>query len=988
MRSTARAVRVGAGCLGLLFFGAALFGQTAAETQSSLYGRQVSSVAYTCDGPPVPEEIAALIQISPGKPLTEEETGATIRNLFATRLFSDVRVAAEPEGDGVAVTVHLFRAFRVRPLKFSGSLPLSREELRKALPFGEGDVFQRQAVEAGADALVRRLQREGFLRAQVRPAVTFDRAAFHVAVVYQMDPGPRARVAPAFFDGETSPFTPAELLRHAHLKPGKRYSESRAEADAVRMAEWLRKGSWLKASIDLIAAQPTDDGRIMPVYRISIGKKVELETIGIKASKVRRDFRDLIAAQGGFDEDLLLQYVDNARDALQSKGYYRAKVTYAIAEEADATKVTITVESGPHLEVEKVDFVGNDSVSAKKLQALILTHKHGLPLVSPGHLEDRELEDDVSAIRGYYQTHGWIGVKVEKPRITEGSKPSRLVVTIPIAEGPRTTVASVRVEGAEHVDPAILEKQIGVKVGEPFNPNQSRLGAYNLLGYYRDHGWEEIAVKDGFQLSPEKTSADVTYQIDEGLRSFFGKTIVRGNTRTNTARIVQLVTWREGDPFSESRIVETQRNLARAGVFRRVDVSPQPADPATQVRNVEIEVQEGRPLAVLYGVGYQYAPDSTIARSDPYAVASVSYNNLFGQMLSAGLEGQIAVSGRFRLQLSFRDPYLFNRDFPLTSFLFATREPIQTIDVERLGWVNEVSHYFGKHLRVAVRLEYQRIRPFNPEDLSTLESQNFPRFDQPIEEATTGPNFLYDRRDDVLDPHHGYYATGAVKYAFPVFKAEARYTKITGQVATFFTLGPTVLALNARAGGIFPYGPSDIQVPIAERFFDGKNSTNRGFDSDLLGIPGQTVDYDTKAVLHEGSGTGSCAHDYPDLAAYDCAAGPRIVGGNGMLALNAELRFAIFGPVHGAVFYDASQVWKNFSNVSFHLEGPDGLRQSLGFGLRVLLPIGPLRADLAMPIDRRTIPFNVTDDKGKILIPNAGTVRESAHLFVSIGYPF
>ncbi|HMF09610.1 MAG TPA: POTRA domain-containing protein, partial [Thermoanaerobaculia bacterium] len=976
-RRTARAAQAAAASLWIALAGAVAAGQTPESTQPGPYGREISSVAYTCDGPVVSGEILALIQISAGTVLTEKATGATIRNLFATDQFADIRIAAEAEGERVAVTIHLFRAFHVKPLKFSGSFPLSREELRKALPFAEGDLFQRQVVDDGAEALSRRLQEEGFLAAQVRSEVAFDSATFDAAVVYQINAGPRAKVVSAFFDGETSPFTPAELLKHAKLKPGDGYKIARARADATRMTEWLHKNSWLKASVDLIAAQPTDDGRIMPVYRIFVGKKVLLDTRGIKASRVHREIHDLITEQGGFDEDLLLQYVDNERQALQRKGYYRAKVDYAIAEEADATRVTITVERGPHLEVEKVAFVGNDSVPAKTLQSLILTHKKGLPLLAPSHLEDRELDDDLNALRGYYQTHGWIGVTVEKPQITEGSKPTRLIVTIPIVEGPRTLVASSRIEGAEHLDAATLEKKLGLKAGDPFNPNQARLGAYNLVASYRDRGWEEVSVRDGYTLSSDKTSADVTYQVDEGLRSFFGKTIIRGNFRTKTDRIVALIAWREGDPFSETRLVETQRNLARAGVFRRVDVRPQPADPATQVRNVQIEVQEGRPLSVLYGVGYQYAPDSAVTRNDPFVVASVSYNNLFGRMMSAGLEGQIAVSGRFRLQLSYRGPYLLGKDLPFTSFLFATREPIQNIDVERLGWVNEVSHYFGTHLRVALRLEYQRIRPFNPEDLSTIELENFPRADQPIEEATTGPNFLYDRRDDVLDPHHGYYATGAVKYAFPVFKAEARYTKITGQFASFFSVGPMVLALNTRAGAIFPYGPSDIQVPIAERFFDGKNSTNRGFDSDLVGIPGQTVDYDTKAALHEGSGTGSCANDYPQLAAYDCAAGPRIVGGNGMLALNAEMRFPIAGPVKGAVFYDASQIWKNFSDVNFHFEGNDGLRQSVGFGLRVILPIGPLRADLGVPIERRTIPINVTDTTGVILIPNAGTVKEA-----------
>ena len=81
-----------------------------------------------------------------------------------------------------------------------------------------------------------------------------------------------------------------------------------------------------------------------------------------------------------------------------------------------------------------------------------------------------------------------------------------------------------------------------------------------------------------------------------------------------------------------------------------------------------------------------------------------------------------------------------------------------------------------------------------------------------------------------------------------------------------------------------------IPVPIAERFFSGGSASGRGFDTDLLGIPGVTVDYDTQATLHTGSGTGSCAATFPNLSEYDCNFGPRIRGGNGFLAINTELR--------------------------------------------------------------------------------------------------
>ncbi len=228
-----------------------------------------------------------------------------------------------------------------------------------------------------------------------------------------------------------------------------------------------------------------------------------------------------------------------------------------------------------------------------------------------------------------------------------------------------------------------------------------------------------------------------------------------------------------------------------------------------------------------------------------------SYNNLFGTMRSASFEVQYApISKRGRVILTFREPFLFNRDVPLSLLAFYTREPIQKIDIERRGVVLESSRIFGRYLRAAMRYEYQRIEPVNAaRELSIIE-QDFSKFDRPILQSAIGPNLFYDRRDDIIDPHNGYYLSASTKYAFPLAKCPdnvspdetsdctdyADYLKYSGQVAFFRPFGGGVFAVSARAGGINSYGEArGVPVPIAERFFAGGRSTNRAFDTDLLG---------------------------------------------------------------------------------------------------------------------------------------------------------
>ncbi|HEV2064992.1 MAG TPA: POTRA domain-containing protein, partial [Thermoanaerobaculia bacterium] len=187
---------------------AAVFALSAvAAGGEEVLGRTVVSVSYVADGPIDRTEIERLVAIRSARPLSEEDTAATIRNLFATRRFADVRIEANPDGDGVAVTVVLFRAFRVRPLRFTGRAGISGAELARALPFAPGALYSSEAVGQGADALERRFQAEGYLAARVRPIVSFDRVRFDASVTYAIDAGPAARAAEPFLDGDTAPFT-------------------------------------------------------------------------------------------------------------------------------------------------------------------------------------------------------------------------------------------------------------------------------------------------------------------------------------------------------------------------------------------------------------------------------------------------------------------------------------------------------------------------------------------------------------------------------------------------------------------------------------------------------------------------------------------------------------------------------------------------------------------------------------------------------------
>jgi hypothetical protein len=155
------------------------------------------------------------------------------------------------------------------------------------------------------------------------------------------------------------------------------------------------------------------------------------------------------------------------------------------------------------------------------------------------------------------------------------------------------------------------------------------------------------------------------------------------------------------------------------------------------------------------------------------------------------------------------------------------------------------------------------------------------------------------------------------------------------------------------------------------------------------------VDYNTQVLPTDDGGPGTCADaadfiaENPDLANYDCNFGPRIIGGNGFLGFNAELRIRIAGDLGTTLFWDATQVWSQPHDMSLSFEGESGLRQSIGVGLFYMTPIGPIRVEYGQPIDARTIDFLITENvDGVIVVRGTDSTKESGKVLFSVGYPF
>jgi outer membrane protein insertion porin family len=230
-----------------------------------------------------------------------------------------------------------------------------------------------------------------------------------------------------------------------------------------------------------------------------------------------------------------------------------------------------------------------------------------------------------------------------------------------------------------------------------------------------------------------------------------------------------------------------------------------------------------------------------------------------------------------------------------------------------------------------------------------------PREQQKTNISSITPTFFWDRRDDALDPHHGFLTTASVQYAFPIFRAKTSFLKEFVQGAWYLPVSTrSVFAVSGRLGLIQPFKidlPSDpimmtdggallSSVPYSERFTAGGESTNRGFTLNNLGI-----------LPDDCAGLSHCE---PTLVPDPNQPGRTdkfiAIGGNALALINLEYRFPIVGSFGGAVFTDGGNVWRNSGDIQLNQ-----FRWSVGTGLRYITPVGPARIDVGYKL--RDVPY-------------------------------
>jgi outer membrane protein insertion porin family len=654
--------------------------------------------------------------------------------------------------------------------------------------------------------------------------------------------------------------------------------------------------------------------------------------------------------QGGIDDFTLEEGRRSLLDYAQRKGYFFASVTRPDAPDLSRPSVALTykVDPGARYKLSDIEIEGVDAIPHRTLEELMKS-KTSTPIPffgSRGITSDDMLRQDANLISKRLRSLGYRRSHVDVRRGVS-LKGQSLIVTFEVDQGPRTYVEEVGMRGNEVMTAGELSERLEIKSGDPLVESVVTKDSDALLAAYTNRGFAATeVVYDAVDMGSidGQDRVRLIFNIAEGNRVRIHGVTTRGAAVTNTKRLASdFYLFKTGDWLRTDQLQETERQLYETNAFNSVTINSDVVGQSVngiEERDVTVNLLEAKRRDVVYGLGYQTNTAST--KTIPglsflgglRGLTQLTHYNLFGKLYTGSTQIRASQNELFG-QISFQNPRPFGRDLPALISLFARRLGEKSFRTDRYTMNFQLEKRYSLDFIVYFSYYFERISIFDlpcsapSPDCEGLTLEEIQRDAQPIRLGRIGPSFIRDKRDNKFDPTAGNQTLGSFFIAASALGGTEQFVKLYIEHDRFYAVPKfrdTVYSLSSKLGIAAPFGGKN-SLPISERFFAGGARDLRGFGFEEAGPQILVPKRDSNGNVIKDSNGNTVQMTTP-------------LGGNAVLVINNELRFPLWGPIGGVVFSDTGNVFARVRDIK-----PGNITQTLGFGLRLKTPVGPVRFD-------------------------------------------
>ncbi len=702
------------------------------------------------------------------------------------------------------------------------------------------------------------------------------------------------------------------VLAQMRTKVGRPYSELVAEDDirslyATGQVENVR-----------IFGQPYGDGVrvIVAIQTRTMLNEIQIDgATRVKPKKLRKDIG--VKLNTPLKEEDLEKGREKIVDIYRSHGFNDIDVQFHV-EPIDASRgtsrVIYTINEGIKGAIKQIRFEGNAHFSQQTLRKQMKTKGKTILSVfdKSGRLDETQLQEDVQKLREFYQNHGYIDVAVRDVRKERGSN-GALFIVITIDEGPQYHVGKLTFVGYKATDEQKLRAVVKTHEGAVYSAKAIKDDAKAIADAYGSGGYVDLTIIPE-SSTPHGGLIDLTYRIDEGQRSYVDQINISGNSRTKDKVIRREVLITPGDIFNTVRVETSKKRLENLGYFSKVDAFP--IDTGVEGRkNLDIAVEEKRTGSLNFGAGFSTV-DSLVGFVE-LTQGNFDITN-WPSLTGGGQKFRIRLQGgteRRDVEIGFTEPWLFDRPiaFSYNTFYHEANYLSSVYDERSYGFALDLRKGLTPFLYVSIGYHFEDVDAINVAFDATPELRAELG---PATKSTMTATLVFDNRDNPFLTRSGerisytWYATG-----FPSGGTEHFYGFDVEASKYWHLPWDMILLLNSEVAGVDALDEQENRlIKVYDRLFLGGSNNLRGFE-------------------------------YRDVGPKDKHGEP--LGGQSMARTTIELTFPIIEKARGALFYDTGFVNVNPWDYNF-----DHLVSDVGVGLRLDLPIGPLRIDYGIPVQK------------------------------------
>lgn len=538
------------------------------------------------------------------------------------------------------------------------------------------------------------------------------------------------------------------------------------------------------------------------------------------------------------------------RDVTRVLELYRRSGRFAAAVEPKIVQLpqnrvdlVFEINEGPATGVDRIIFIGNKAFSDSTLRGKVATSETTWWnfLQSSDNYDPDRLTFDREQLRKFYLGNGYADFRVVSAVAELAPDRSGFYITFTVDEGEVYSFGQVDIESSiKDIDKDRLMNLIKIEQGETYNAELIDKSVDALTFLAGEKGYAFVDIRPRVKRNREDKTVDVVFKIEEGPRVYVERINITGNSRTLDKVIRREIRLAEGDAFNRVLLNRSRSRIRGLGFFKTVEVTEEPGS-APDRTNLNFEVTEQSTGELSVSAGFSSA-DSIVGSF------SLTEKNLMGKGQFLRLQLQ-ASSERQQIDLRFTEPYFLDRNLSAGFDIYSTHQEAEesgySADVIGMGLrLGFPTSEFG---RVGLRYTLRRdevdydvealIAEAKKDPLYTLAMEDadralYARAERPTVNSQLGYTFLYDERDDPIEPRAGYRFN--VSQDLAGLGGDKKYLKSEAQIDWYQRIwgDDFVLTSSLNVGHIMAWGDEELEA--SDRFFKGGGSF-RGFETSGIG---------------------------------------------------------------------------------------------------------------------------------------------------------